>query len=137
MAQALEHRSVRLIAGELRDKNSTILESLRMRLAVRVCAVEPSNFPPSSSMLFVGPVGYIMGLGTRDGGDWPVMLETRGSGFRINEPADKPSRVVPGYFFDAVAFLGKAGEDESRGWPFIESVKQKKAMTVLPHTKKD
>ena len=143
VAQALENRSVRLIAGELRDKIVTILQSLRMRLAVRACAVEPStdkqsgtHWLASSSMLFVGPVGHIKRLATRDGGDWPVMLETRGSGLRSEEPADERWRVMPGYFFDDLAFLGKAGEDESRGWPFIESVKQKKAMTVLPHTKK-
>ena len=31
--------------------------------------------------------------------------------------------------------LGKAGKDEARGWPFIASVKQKRAMAVLPHIK--
>ena len=114
VAQALENRSVRLIAGELRDKILTILQSLRMRLAVRACAVEPStdkqsgtHWLASSSMLFVGPVGHIKRLATRDGGDWPVMLETRGSGLRSEEPADERWRVMPGYFLMTWRSLAK------------------------------
>ena len=35
-----------------------------------------------------------------------------------------------------VSFIGNDGEDESRGWPKIDSLKQKKTFTVLQHTKK-
>ena len=142
VAQALEQRSVRLIAGEFRDQIFTILQSLRKRLAVRACAVEPStdkqsgtHWLASSSMLFVGPVGDIKRLATRDGGDWPVMVETRGSGVLIKEPAQEKWRVLHDILSD-LAFIGNDGEDESRGWPKIDSLKQKKALTVLQHTKK-
>ena len=142
VAQALEHRSVRLIAGEFRDRIFTILQLLRTRLAVRACAVEPSTdkqngtrWLASSSMLFVGPVGHIKSLATRDGGDWPVMLETRGSGVRIKEPVQKTWRELHDILC-VQAFDGKDEEDQSRGWPIIERVIEKKAMTVWPHTKK-
>ena len=34
------------------------------------------------------------------------------------------------------AFAGAEGADETRGWPTIEVVRQKKVLTPLPHTKK-
>ena len=67
---------MRLIAGELRGNIFAMLDSLRKRVKVRACAVEPStekqsgtHWLASSLMLVVGPVGYINILATRDGGD--------------------------------------------------------------------
>ena len=60
VAQALAQKSVRLIAGEFRDTIFTSLDSLRKRVAVRACAVQPSteaetgdHWLTSSSMLLV------------------------------------------------------------------------------------
>ena len=39
------------------------------------------------------------------------------------------------YNLECEPFRGNEGGDESRGWPMIASVKQKKAMTTLPQTK--
>ena len=141
VGRALCHRSVRLIAGELSDMIFTALRSWRMRGAVKACAVEPttqknsgSHWLASSSMLVMGPVGHITMSDTGGSSKWPSTLETRGSGVRIKDPADERWAGMLSTLTHE-AFTGKAGEDETRGWPFIECVKQKKVITVLPHTK--
>ena len=75
VSQALGNMSVRLIAGELRDESVTIMQSLRTRLAVRACAVEPfanqengTHWLASSAMLIAGPVHHVTLLTTRGDG---------------------------------------------------------------------
>ena len=135
---------MRLIAGEFADTIFTVLKQLRMHVAVRACAVEPTTkqqddentyWLASSSMLIVGPVGHIKMLKHGGSGEWPKVSETRGCGVRIEEPVNEELAKME-HTLACEVFTGKAGEDESRGWPIIQNLKQKKVLTVLPHTKK-
>ena len=84
-------------------------------------SVSGTSFIAKSAMLLLGPVGRITGLAATDGSGGSS--DTRGRGI------DVASLNAQGRY---------CGEDKdaSRGWPKIESVKQKEVKTVLPHTRK-
>jgi hypothetical protein len=63
---------------------------------------------------------------------WSEPSETRGRGASIK----KGGLLKLARSLEDEPFTGKAGEDESRGWPEIQSVKQKKVEHNYPHTKK-
>ena len=121
VAEALGHYSVRLLAGEFGDTLSPCLATLRKRLAVKVAAVWTSiDEVQTSAMLVVGPVGPFRGMQIRGSG---ASSETRGGGVNVAS-------------LNSQCYNGEEGKGASRGWPVIQSVKQKGATTVLPHTRK-
>ena len=142
-ARALERRSARVLVGEFTDQLWPALEHLRKVISVRACAVEPcvrhddTYWLASSAMLVLGPVGSIKMLVDDDTGrtKWTPLSETRGCGVQLQEPVEESWKAMK-YVLESLPFVGTEGEDESQGWPVIASVKQKKAMTVLEHTKK-
>lgn len=132
VAAALEHRSVRLMAGEFGDTLLPLLATIRKRMTINVCAVRlcpggacgPSDAVKlaPSAMLLAGPVGRL------------TILETRGSGGSSESRGSGGSSDVAS--LNIQSYVGEEGKDESRGWPVIENVKQKEVKTVLPHTRK-
>ena len=146
-ARALERRSARVLVGEFTDQLWPALEHLRKVISVKACAVEPcvrsfrnrddTYWLASSAMLVLGPVGSIKMLVDDDTGrtKWTPLSETRGCGVQLQEPVEESWKAMK-YVLESLPFVGTEGEDESQGWPVIASVKQKKAMTVLEHTKK-
>ena len=139
VADSLAHRSVRLVAGEFGDTLLRLLATIRKRMAIKVCAMtlctdkedgttliqtdgpmEALKVTPSA-MLVAGPVSRLTMLQSRGSGG---SSETRGGG--VNVIAS----------FNAQSYVGEKGKDASRGWPYIENVKQKEVKTVLPHTRK-
>ena len=67
VAAFLERRSVRLMAGEFGNTLSPLLELMRKRMTINVCATGKGDGGPSA-MLWAGPVGRV------------TILDTRGSG---------------------------------------------------------
>ena len=146
-ARALERRSARVLVGEFTDQLWPALTEIRKVISVKACAVEPcvrsfrnrddTYWLASSAMLVLGPVGSIKMLVDDDTGrtKWTPLSETRGCGVQLEEPVEESWKAMK-YCLESLPFVGTEGEDESQGWPVIASVKQKKAMTVLEHTKK-
>lgn len=136
---ALEHRSVRLMAGEFGETLMPLLAALRTHMTIKVCAMKLCTdkedgavvmTPPDSgghaltvepsAMLLAGPVGRLTISETRGSGG---SSETRGRGVNIAS-------------LNFQSYVGEEGKDVSRGWPVIANVKQKEVRTVLPHTRK-
>ena len=143
VAQALERRSVRVLAGEFTDKFLQFLKAMRNLVATRVCAVEPcvkfednTHWLASSAMVMMGPVGHVTMMVEEQGGTcWTPLSETRGRGVQIREPIEELWKAMK-YTLEIEVFRGNDGEDKSRGWPMISKATRKKATIVLPHTKK-
>ena len=126
---ALVKRSVRLMAGRFIDAQSlgnacpfqAFLAAARSRMEVKVCAfvisIDFANHTPvyeddmvkmsASAVCVLGPVGDIS------------MLEYNGSGSLVESDG-------------ALSNLN----DDSRGWPFIPCVKQKRTQKAFPYTQK-
>ena len=125
-AKALEHESVRLMAGEFGAALLPLLATIRKRMTTNVCAYDDHA---QSAMLMAGPVGRVTMLGTRGGGG---SSETRGRG----GSSEIRGRGVNVASLNNQSYGGEEGKDETRGWPVIGFAKQKEATTVLPHTRK-
>ena len=128
--------------GAITDRLFTFLRAMRKLVATRACAVEPSVKPEdgthrlaSSAMLIMGPVSHIKMLEEEGGVVWTHLSATRGGGVPPSGPAEDVWEAMK-YNLECEPFRGNEGGDESRGWPMIASVKQKKAMTAVPQTKK-
>ena len=142
VVHAVEKRSVRIIAGEFADRLPTALDRLREKMSVRAAALVPclrqednTRWLASSAMVMVGPVGESQDTILHDGKGnivWSEPSETRGRGASIK----KGGLLKLARSLEDQPFTGKAGEDETRGWPEIQSVKQKKVERNYPHTKK-
>ena len=63
------------------------------------------------------------------------MSETRGCGVQLQGPLENAWSSIRDAL-EKEAFRGKAGQDESRGWPMIANVMQKKSKTTFADTKK-
>ena len=144
VSRTLERRSARVLVGEFAHQLFTVLGHLRKMISVRACAVEPCVRPDddtywlaSSAMLVLGPVASIKMLVDDDKGrpKWTPLSKTRGCGVQLQQPVEESWEAMK-YALKCEPFTGREGEDESRGWPEIARVKQKKAMTQLEHTKK-
>ena len=126
-----------------------IMSSLRSRVTTLVCAQDPStnqedrtHWLGSSAMLVLGPVRTLKVFDTRFRGGWPASCPTRGYGARIRvddaeDAAEGELTLEEGELtYDWKREYGTRLCDESRGWPIFHKVKQKRPITVLPHTKK-
>ena len=67
--------------------------------------------------------------------EWRNLSETRGFGVQLQEPLENTWSSIR-YALEKEAFRGEKRQDESRGWPMIANVMQKKSLTTLAHTKK-
>ena len=131
---AIARKSVRFIAGDFADQTDRFLHQARESLQVRLCAAmqyDASGESLAATALFiVGPVGSVTGERlqdrvfsvTRGGGETPLEVET------AIECATKAVGERP--------YSGAAGQDKSRGWPAIQSTKEKNPEVVIDRTKK-
>ena len=97
VASFLERRSVRLMAGEFGNTLSPLLELMRKRMTINVCAMRLCTGKDDggpSAMLWAGPVGRV------------TILDNVAS---VNNQS----------------YVGPEGRDWSRGWPVIDNVKQR------------
>ena len=128
---SFSRKSVRFVAGQFADKIDQFLVALRAAVQVRPCATvdfrQDAYSHEASAMFILGPVGHVKGAGH---------AVTRGHGARssesnallrdcIDEVAKRPPRTGP-----------ERSDDKSRGWPTIQSTKEKPPQHVSEHTKK-
>ena len=158
VAHELSRMSVRLIAGEFGGSILQLLTNARSILSARACAFEPAfldnrrqqGILSSSAMVFLGPVESVTTADKPSLDDWPVMEARyrgatdlsgsgliRGSGVMIPTPPHdhwpRVRKILLGEGKDA-AFDGQ--NDESYGWPIVQTIKEKKPSTVMPQTSK-
>ena len=86
-------------------------------------------------MVMVGPVGNIKVEYNKGNLEWRNMSETRGCGVQLQGPLENARSSIR-YALEKEAFRGEKRQDESRGWPMISSVMQKKSKTTFADTKK-
>ena len=132
VAGVLEKRSVRVLAGEFRDSLFPLLAAARVRMTVNVCALRRKTDE--------GPVSAV----AEDVVEAPPVSavadpELLASLMLVTGPV---RRILPSVLQEQVvalneeSFNGDTGTDASRGWPVFHIVKEKEAMTTLPHTEK-
>ena len=134
---AVARKAVRFVAGNFGNQLDVFLEAFRTSLQVRACAsvqydarAQPHQ---ATALCIVGPVGNVKVLLGSDGASRPLTI-TRGDG-ELEEADETLIEHIKGKVLER-PFHDRGRLDRSRGWPTIQSSKEKKCQHTCEHTKK-